>query len=576
MNRYRGELTGALFDAGSRLFPARPQDMTLDSFHAGGDAPPDLRLDDPRRMADRAALLARQSLLQRKLEEHRPGPLAVGVLTAPQPEELIYHPRIFDGPLNTAVRLHMAANEVEAACLTLIPNGREARNVRFSAGPLRSREDPDLTLPADCVRIQPLGYRREDPDAPARAWILRPDIDSLDIPADAQHALWLTVRTPAGTPAGEYEGQITITADGIEPVRLPLRVGVWPFELPQEIRLPVVTAYNVSEQADRLVAEHRVNCGRIYQWPDPPSVETIRRRTELGTTMNNLLRISRMGKTKFEKGPDGELRVTEKWKRIFFRKLDRIVPELKKQGLLETCYVYGFDEATFHEVPAMEEIYGEIRQRYGLKTMFCALLPLWEQYPEIRNVDYYSVVRRNLSPEVVALIRRAGSQVWTHNLIDAFPRSRTQFWAAWRLGLDGLMHYGLRSGGWETDPEMFPIEDGPAGGMVLRVAGGGEEITGYGTLAFEHWRDGSEDVEYLVLLDELCRSLKRDELGPDARRLLDRARYWLTVPEALAPPIWGEGTPEGPEPTAGKLAEVRRTLAELIVQLSRRAPARGE
>jgi hypothetical protein len=48
------------------------------------------------------------------------------------------------------------------------------------------------------------------------------------------------------------------------------------------------------------------------------------------------------------------------------------------------------------------------------------------------------------------------------------------------------------------------------------------------------------------------------------------------VPEALAPPIWGEGTPEGPEPTAGKLAEVRRTLAELIEQLSRRAPARGE
>lgn len=53
-----------------------------------------------------------------------------------------------------------------------------------------------------------------------------------DVPAGELRVLWVDVYVPSGTPAGTYEGTLAVTADGGFREELPVRLEVFPFELP--------------------------------------------------------------------------------------------------------------------------------------------------------------------------------------------------------------------------------------------------------------------------------------------------------------------------------------------------------
>lgn len=53
------------------------------------------------------------------------------------------------------------------------------------------------------------------------------------VPMDGNLAYWITVRTPAGTPAGFYTGAVQITIGSDESVSIPLELEVYGFELPE-------------------------------------------------------------------------------------------------------------------------------------------------------------------------------------------------------------------------------------------------------------------------------------------------------------------------------------------------------
>ena len=52
-------------------------------------------------------------------------------------------------------------------------------------------------------------------------------------PADGNYALWITVKTPAGTPAGTYEGRLTFQDNSSSSISVPLALTVYDFELPE-------------------------------------------------------------------------------------------------------------------------------------------------------------------------------------------------------------------------------------------------------------------------------------------------------------------------------------------------------
>ncbi|MCX7888051.1 MAG: hypothetical protein N3B01_12465, partial [Verrucomicrobiae bacterium] len=61
-----------------------------------------------------------------------------------------------------------------------------------------------------------------------------------DLEANCTQPLWFTVYVPPHAAAGEYHGEVTVRADRMEPVRLPVRARVLPFALPKDTRLKAI------------------------------------------------------------------------------------------------------------------------------------------------------------------------------------------------------------------------------------------------------------------------------------------------------------------------------------------------
>ncbi len=75
-----------------------------------------------------------------------------------------------------------------------------------------------------------LGAADEWPDP------LPPLREAVTLPRNRNYPVWVTVHVPAGTPAGDYAGALTLTAEGVSQ-HIPLRVHVWGFDLPKETHL---------------------------------------------------------------------------------------------------------------------------------------------------------------------------------------------------------------------------------------------------------------------------------------------------------------------------------------------------
>jgi hypothetical protein len=95
---------------------------------------------------------------------------------------------------------------------------------------------PDPTRTSFDVNIYP---RRTD-GWPGRWPDPLPPLRPFDLAAGQTQGLWFDVFVPPGSAPGDYQGTVTIQAEGVPPVRLPVRLTVWDFVLPAERHLRVV------------------------------------------------------------------------------------------------------------------------------------------------------------------------------------------------------------------------------------------------------------------------------------------------------------------------------------------------
>ncbi|KPK63330.1 MAG: hypothetical protein AMK73_05215 [Planctomycetes bacterium SM23_32] len=152
-----------------------------------------------------------------------------------------------------AVRLEAARNEYEPAQIVIRPD-RDLRNVRVRVGHLSRSGEPQTRLPADNIAVSLVGYvnvtRPTDAGGARGYWPdpLPPFAQGTDLPAGRNHPLWLTVHVPPDQPAGRYEGEIILEAEGWR-AAVPVEVKVWDFALPREPRLQ--TAFGLSHHLIR-------------------------------------------------------------------------------------------------------------------------------------------------------------------------------------------------------------------------------------------------------------------------------------------------------------------------------------
>jgi hypothetical protein len=518
-------------------------------------------------------------------------------------------PGEFRGSFDGEAEVELAKNEFEPVQVVIKPVGSDVVQATWSVSPLRGPGGAEMQA-AD-VSIAVMGYlKARKPAVPTKVeWWPGPILDfmkSVDVPKGEVQPLWVVVRTRENTPAGLYEGTITVGAKNALPKSVKLRVRVFDFAVPKEQHLLTIwgnteAAYRrmYGERYDKTMAramfdfllDHRLAVNDLYApqaagkpigegWftdcislPTLSDPNELRRMWEAGSRWWNLGYLHPHYAKKANMDIDA-----------YVPKFIEMIRESLKVAEAagwprSNLGIYFFDEtkdldtlnrtaaqvkAAFPDIALMTTA----RDRsYGVKggpidksiDIWCPLTPSYEQ--DVR---------------VIQEGRRLGKKAWWYvccgprgkhlNFFTQLPVIRSRLLmgvASWKYKPDGFLYY--RISGWNhykkpitsgpfTDWQPYYLP-GPDGDGELICPGPNGPLS---TPQFENIRDGIEDYEYYWVLGDRIAQAKKRGLDVSAEQKL------LTVPPDLLSTL----TQYSEDPA--RLRAGRRRIAEAIVSLQKR------
>lgn len=469
-------------------------------------------------------------------------------------------------PLRRAV-LHMARGERESFQVCLRPCAEAISSVTVSLSDFVSAIGRIPASQVKWLRVgyvwveqplsHPFGRRRE------ATWWPDPLLPASSFPLDAQKVqpLWFTVHVPRGTAPGTYEGKIEVRSEDFAQLTIPVVVQVHSATIPVQGRIKTAFALmdghlrkvygKITPELRRAYTDfllaHRLNPDDISRTspPDPDELEYANTR---GLNAFNILNV-------VPEPPPNTLWVcyapvdayTPQFRERFFERLDSVVPELERRGLLDKAYVYGFDERGEEYFPVIRDIFGEIKHRYpqvhALST--CRLPPGTD--PLSLNIDTYVPLSSSYNHGMAKAVRERGGEVWWYvcmgprypyaNWLLEHPliEGRLIFWQAFSYNVEGFLYWGLNIWEREHNDSPIPAEAGPCIEWSVTTGGKYPWLNGDGVLLYpgeqgpissmrlENIRDGLEDVD---LLEQY-----RNQSGEEAAQALlrqvitDRTHY---------------------------------------------------
>ena len=471
--------------------------------------------------------------------------------------------------LRRTVSISAATNEFEPFQIVLTPN-RELRNVRASVSDLRGKgviprekisiklvETVPVTIPtsADCLT-------GDWPDP-------LPPFEPTSISAGRNTALWLTVYVPPDAQAGDYAGTVTLEADGIQPLRVPVNLHVWDFALPKTSRLRTAYGHSaktlgrwhgVSDLEDKRKTldllnqdfiEHRIapySPIEYYDWEEDWSGDSVKidftewdqGASKYLPSMNsfNLPGAFMGGIGNLSRGQPGYREMKIKFLRAF-------AAHLREKGWLGKGYCYIFDEPHPEQYPMIVEeakIWREADP--GLKV----LLTIQPEKELVGSVDIWVPVLDFYVEKKARERQKAGDQVWwyvccgpTHpypnNFID-YPAidHRIFHWMTWRYGVTGILYWSTMY--WQANPWTTPMTysddvggrplgngDGHLLYPAVRQRSEKPMIAGpVDSIRWEMIREGVEDYDYFYMLRDALRkaeaSGRKDAAVSEAKKAL--------------------------------------------------------
>jgi hypothetical protein len=551
-------------------------------------------------------------------------------------EKVFRADRPFRGEIGGVLKIELAANEYEGVQLVL-RSTKPLSGVRVSVSDLVA--DGNQRIAAKQVEVLPVGYvntKKPPYSVDYVGWWPDPLLDfltSFDLDADVWQPVWLDVHTMSGQPAGLYKGIVNVHAEGVADLLIPLEVTVWNFAVPKTYHLPLavvfwddmlremyskdpteqgkysaycrdeIQAESLGDGEARHLVELRRKCHDLilahHLIPDniyrdrPPRIDDVQRWKAAGASNFNIIHVPSNANLKA-----GDPYPAEDKKRILDALAD-YVPKLKKEGLLDLAYIYGFDEIKSNQFAALKDIFGEIKRRYpmiplmttaydhsygretGLDSCVDVWVPLTEKY--------------GVTEETIEAARKRGRQVWWY--ICCGPRHPYANWfveytaaehrllmgfMAQKFNTQGFLYYSLNF--WctnretqtpdgkttvtENAPFREPINRGPltnsdgkswtnynGDGLIFYPGPNGP----LATIRMKCIRDGLEDYEYFWLLKRAVAEAKAGKRSASAEWLA-RAESALTVDPLLVSTLTAYST------DGGKLLAARREIAGLLTK----------
>lgn len=414
------------------------------------------------------------------------------------------------GPRAAAVRLSAARGEFEPVQVVLRP--RRALTLReVAAGPFRNNAGRQAPLEVTVHEVAYVPVAHPTDATCRRGWYPDP-LPPLALPrvleAGVNAPLWVTVYVPREVSGGEYRAELTLTPATGRPLRVPLAVRVYDFELPRETHLrsafglgsDTINRYHrLTQRADQVAvfekylqnfAEHRVS---PYSFFDHAPIEVrfegegTNRRARVdfrrfdavaerwldgrglgrGSPFNTFrLPLRGMGGGTFHSRHLGELEGfqegTPEHARLFGDYLGQVERHLRERGWLERAYTYWFDE------PDPKDYAFVVAGQQRIKAAAPGLKRMLTEQPEpelLGHVDIWCALTPEWTPEKVRARRAAGEAVWWY--ICTVPKAPylTEFidhpgtelrlwpWQSWQYGVTGILVWATTY--WHS-PEAYP------------------------------------------------------------------------------------------------------------------------
>lgn len=419
-------------------------------------------------------------------------------------------------------------------------------------------------------------------------------MNSCNISAGDRVAFWVNVITRDDTPPGDYTATITVSATGQTPVMLPLTVRVWDFELPARSSLPTAFSIDslwqagwvygnswsgaIQEKYYQMQQDHRLSLVEIYSQPKSTSWFTP------WLDLNNAFCLSKVPTN----NPSGLSTLYN-----YFTSLSR----------LGEAFVYGYDEVHSDKFQEMADTFSDIHANYpGLRTMTTAYDASFGTSPTSyflrQAVDIWVPGPTTYNPVAAEQLRAEGKEMWWY--LAEYPRHPTGgnwlleyppiearlFMGAktFKYRPDGCLYYAVTNYGYGlvNAGQMAKnpiIESGPYTNWDARTLWS-DKYNGFtdgdGCLYYpgpvsvgplpsirsHNIRDGLEDYEYLLLLEDIAGKLGRCPSTPEVNAFVESVQPLLAVPGEVLTGLHTSAFTRDP----AVLYNYRRQVAEAIVE----------
>ena len=411
----------------------------------------------------------------------------------------------------------------------------------------------DGTALSGTVAWQRLGYVRRHPDAilhpmaPDREirWLPDPLLPAakMRVRSGSTQGAWVTVSVAPDAKEGLYRSEVKVVASGRVLSRVPLMVRVLPFAQPEIFGCPAIHALYEShvlnlygdrgpemlERVYDMVLDHRLNpdgCGN--RWYEPIPVEKLKKWRKRGMRFTSAMALN----VKAER-PDTmwvpHPTVAQTADPGFYEDIrDRLRPymaELRRNGLADCVYVYGFDESMNSMFPGIAAFWRRFKSDFPDVPMMTTAY-MYRRKAEGRHIDDWTVTdwhcpgmafwRKNLSEE----LRSLGKQAWWYICCSpSYPRlnvgiehppleGRLLAWQQYAEDCDGVFNWGINY--WHrrkpTDDSDVFLHEWNYGAGISGMTGDGLMIYPgkngpLPTIRLANVRDGLQDYEWMKIAE---------------------------------------------------------------------------
>jgi len=503
----------------------------------------------------------------------------------------------FSGEISNSVRISGCGNEYEGFQLVIFPFEKDLEKIEVKVTDLVNKEK-GTKISGENIEINAVGYvrtKRPGYEVEYIGWWPDPIVPLekpyfSDVKADQMlQPIWVTVYIPPDTPAGEYQGEVTVSPSNSHPLGINLMVKVWSFDISTTPHIREFFRFTDDDWCASAVTGSELDIfRRFYNKELTPELYrewcAFHLKYRIGQPNVGLRYVSKIP------GPDGSNDYS-----IVDRNLEFCIKrglnvfdligmfymrgQLSPEGLKETVdflvdYSKHLKEKGWFKYAVVEpynEASPEITKYYHI--------PIKEAIPDLKILqkggsDYYSSWRKGEKSPLTGIIdvwcpgdvppalwdeaikerHAAGDECWAyHNYLDSRIERptinlRKIHWRAWARKLDGLAfwatmewEYNQREGEevenkWPYRPWEGVSPYGNGDGHLIYPGPEGHPLS---SIRLEIIRDSEEDYEYLYTLRELTQKLRESKVGR-YQDLINESEKLLDIDNSLAEPVSSE------------------------------------